>query len=112
MLDHLFAIITAYETGHASKDATYDRVRSWMEQHCCSADDFAFSLACRARDYYAWPHLHRIKSGRFGALSFCPAAIAPPSKLDLSRTLAVWFGSDPPATAPRPFSTKEGFGLR
>jgi hypothetical protein len=53
MLNHLFAIITTYEIGHASKDTTFDRIRSWLELHCCDADDFAFSLACRARDYYA-----------------------------------------------------------
>ena len=53
MLEQLTMIIAAYERGACSKDKAYSEISIWLSQHCVAADDFAFSLGCRARDYYA-----------------------------------------------------------
>jgi hypothetical protein len=50
MLAQLWAYWIEYQAGAWSTRKMDLEVRSWMDQHCLDADDFAFGLGCALRD--------------------------------------------------------------
>jgi hypothetical protein len=50
MLEQLISLWRAYQARRLTVPQLSLEARSWMDQHCLDADDFAFSLGCALRD--------------------------------------------------------------